>query len=263
MKSNKTFNTLFIGAGICIIWLISGHFIYKNYHENIKSKKKMYCYQQYWKVVNPVLFVKDEKYIDSLIAYYRKIENGDTNPFFNFPPLSLPYDTCVYLLGYERDSLVAKVVCYYNWGKQGSFVKGYVYKNTLHSNPPPVNIIKKYLEKSIDVYKIDSAFYPFLDSIIKQGKKCSYYDRFKTVFIYEKPIFQEVNCTKCPNIAIFSENASTYNYSNCIGVFEFKRHLFFCDSLCNKELLQKTASKFHVRYLISKMKDAVDGNSSA
>jgi hypothetical protein len=104
----------------------------------------MYCYQQYWKVVNPVLFVKKEQSIDSLIAYYRKIENGDPNPTFNFPPLSLPYDTCVYVLGYERDSLIAKVVCYYNWGKQGSFVKGYVYRNTLHSNPPPDSLIKRH-----------------------------------------------------------------------------------------------------------------------
>lgn len=104
----------------------------------------MYCYEQYWSVVNPVLFVKNERYTDSLIAYYRKIENGEVNPTFNFPPLSLPYDTCVYVLGYERDSLIAKVICYYDWGKQGSFVIGYVYINTLHVKPPPDSLVKRH-----------------------------------------------------------------------------------------------------------------------
>ena len=55
--------------------------------------------------------------------YYQKIEKGDPNPTFNFPPLSLPYDTCVYVMGYEKISLSAEIICYYNWGKQGSFIK--------------------------------------------------------------------------------------------------------------------------------------------
>ena len=117
-------------------------FINKGYHERVRSKKKMYCYQQYWGVINPVLYVKKEQYIDSLITYYQKIEKGEQNPTFNFPPLTLPYDTCVYVLDYKQDSLVAKVVCYYDWGKYGSFVKGYVFINTLHRNPPSDNLIK-------------------------------------------------------------------------------------------------------------------------
>lgn len=144
MKKTTNIILILIIFGFSAVWIATGHFINKNYHEKIKTKKKMYCYQQYWKVVNPVLFVKKEQFIDSLITYYRKIENGDTNPTINFPPLSLPYDTCVYVMGYERDSLVAKVVCYYNWGRHGNFVKGYVYKNTLHSKPPPDSGIIKY-----------------------------------------------------------------------------------------------------------------------
>jgi hypothetical protein len=140
--NKKVFKIILIVFGICVLWLASGHFINKKYHERIRNKKKMYCYQQYWGVVNPVLFVEKKQYIDSLVAYYQKIENGNSNLVFNFPPLSLPYDTCVYVLGYENDSLVAKVICYYDWGKQGRFVKGYVYRNTLHNTPPP-SLIKK------------------------------------------------------------------------------------------------------------------------
>jgi hypothetical protein len=143
-KTSKIVKVIFVVIGICIIWLVVAPIINKSYHAGIKSKKKMYCYQQYWRVVNPVLFVEKKQYIDSLILYYQKIENGEQNPSFNFPPLSLPYDTCVYVLGYERDSLIAKVVCYYDWGKQGNFIKGYVYKNTLHSAPPPDSLIKRH-----------------------------------------------------------------------------------------------------------------------
>ena len=141
---NKVFKTLIVIMGICCLWFILGHVIYQKYHETIREKQKMYCYQQYWGVVNPVLYVKEKQYIDSLIMYYQKIENGETNPIFNFPPLSLPYDTCVYVLSYERDSLVANIICYYDWGKQGSFIKGYVYSNTLHKTTPPSNRIGSF-----------------------------------------------------------------------------------------------------------------------
>lgn len=137
MKKKRKINKfILLLIGVCIAWIVAGHFINKNYNERIRSKNKMYCYQRYWGVVNPALFVKKKQYIDSLVEYYQKIENGDKNPEFNFPPLSLPYDTSVYILGYERDSLIAKVICYYDWGKQGSFVKGFVYRNTLHTKPP-------------------------------------------------------------------------------------------------------------------------------
>ncbi len=142
--NNKIIRIVLLVTGICITWIVMGHVINKTYHERIKAKKKMYCYEHYLNAVNPVLFVKSERYSDSLIAYYRKIENGEVNPTFNFPPLSLPYDTCVYVLGYERDSLIAKVICYYDWGKQGSFVKGYVYINTLHVKPPPDSLVKRH-----------------------------------------------------------------------------------------------------------------------
>ncbi|GET25044.1 hypothetical protein [Prolixibacter sp. NT017] len=122
---------------IAVLWIVGGRYMNRSYREEIQNKKKMYCYQQYWGVVNPVLFVKKKEFIDSLVVYYQKIEAGEPNPVFNFPPLSLPYDTCVYVLGYKRDSSVAHVVCYDDWGKQGSFVKGYVYIHTLHDSPPP------------------------------------------------------------------------------------------------------------------------------
>jgi hypothetical protein len=145
MKRKIKFGTVFIIVFIfSVLVLIIGRIININYYKGLQEKRKMYCYEQYWKVVNPVLFVKDYENIDSLVAYYQKIEKGDTNPVFNFPPLLLPLDTCVYILGYERHSLVANMVCFYNWGKGGNYVKGYVYSHTLHNNPPPDRLIHKH-----------------------------------------------------------------------------------------------------------------------
>jgi hypothetical protein len=48
----------------------------------------------------------------------------------------VPLDTCVYILGYKRDSLIAKIICYYDWGKKGKYLSGYVYAKTLHLIPP-------------------------------------------------------------------------------------------------------------------------------
>ena len=118
MKTNNRKKIMPIVIGACILWIFSGFFINKYYHKNVRSKPKMYAYQTYWGPVNPVLYVKDKHNIDSLIEYYQKIEKGNLNAEFNFPPLLLPYDTCVYVLGYEADSLVTKVLCYYNWGNK-------------------------------------------------------------------------------------------------------------------------------------------------
>lgn len=137
MKTNKkVYLGLIIFVGGILIFPLSGRLIYLHYHKYVHSKPKMYAYQTYWGVVNPVLFVESKHNIDSLINYYQAIEKGDTNPVFNFPPLMLPTDSCVYVLDYVEDSLAAKVVSYYNWGKKGEFVKGYVYIKTLHKSPP-------------------------------------------------------------------------------------------------------------------------------
>jgi len=139
---------IIIVMGFLVLWNPFGFFISKKYHSWIHSHKKVYCYQTYWGPINPVLYVDNKDNIDSLIQYYQKIEKGIDNPTFNFPPLSLPFDTCAYLLGYERDSMIAEVVCYYNWGKKGNYVKGFVYAKTLHSLPPNNSLIKmKTIEK--------------------------------------------------------------------------------------------------------------------
>ncbi|MFZ4455215.1 MAG: hypothetical protein ACOYOT_03250 [Bacteroidales bacterium] len=137
---NKTALYILIAIGVGIVWNIIGYHIEKSFRGNVMSKKKMYCYEQYHdSVVNPVLYTDYLKDADSLVAYYHNIENGNLTPKITFPFSMLPYDTCVYVMGYERDSLIVDVICYYDWGNTGSYRRGYVYRNTLHSNPAPKN----------------------------------------------------------------------------------------------------------------------------
>lgn len=108
----------------------------------IEGKRKMYGYQTYRGVVNPVLYIKKIRLKDSLVSYYDLWERGVENPTFNFPPLTLPYDTCVYVLNVSSDSTVTEFVCYGKW-KRNNFIRGWVYTKHLHDQPPPDSLIKR------------------------------------------------------------------------------------------------------------------------
>jgi len=60
------------------------------------------------------------------------------NPIFNFPLKTLPQCEPVYVIGFSKDSLLAKVVSYYDYGamRGGNFTKGWVYAKCLHKEPP-------------------------------------------------------------------------------------------------------------------------------
>lgn len=97
----------------------------------------MYCYQTYYGPVNPVMIIEDLDYKKEYLRFYKKVSQGE-NPTFNFPLKTMPTTYPVYVIGYTEDSLLAKVVSYYDRGAKfgGSFTKGWVYTETLHQNPP-------------------------------------------------------------------------------------------------------------------------------
>jgi hypothetical protein len=138
----KTILIIIAVIGFIILWNVTGFMVEKHYKKWIRSHKKGYCYQTYWGPVNQVLYVKNKYDMDALIQYYQKIEKGENNPTFNFPVNTLPFDTFVYILDYERDSMIAKIACYYKYGKYHDFIKGYVYSGTLHNFPPNDSLIK-------------------------------------------------------------------------------------------------------------------------
>ncbi len=122
-------------AGIVI--LIGGSWWYKKrFHELVKTRPKMYCYQTYFGPVNAAFFVTEKSFIPEVVAYYEKMDSGeDKHPMFDFPPRTLPPDTCVYVMGYNEDSTAADVVCYARWRSNSSYQRGYVSVKTLHKKP--------------------------------------------------------------------------------------------------------------------------------
>jgi hypothetical protein len=109
------------------------------YHRKIKTLPKKYVYQTYFGPANSVLIIENLKYKNNLINYYRAIErNPDSNPPIGVPLKTVPQNDAVYVVGFTDDSLLAKVISYYNYGafRGGSFTKGWVYYKCLHNSPP-------------------------------------------------------------------------------------------------------------------------------
>lgn len=131
-------NSLIIASALAPFILFFAADFYNRYYNNmVRHQPKMYCYETYRGVVNAAFFVQNESLTDSLVKYYTQLENRTSEePTFNFPPLTIPTDTCVYVIGYSSDSTVADIICYHKWSRNVTYERGYVYANTLHINPP-------------------------------------------------------------------------------------------------------------------------------
>ena len=109
-------------------------------------------------------------------------------------------------------------------------------------------------EVSLPIYKIDSCFNKYLDTIIEEETKCTFFDSCQSGFLYYMRNYIFVSDTTervSPRdlIMISSENIYTYDYTYCLGIFEYKGYRFICDSLCNKDFLKKTNKLKKIKYL--------------
>lgn len=116
----------------------------KNLYEQVKNHDKLYVYEAYSGVLNPVLYVKDLKDTAELINYYSKVEKNDTSAFFNFE-IKMMRTTMyepMYVYNYQKKgSKIIQMIDFdvHCWG----YVKGYLYKPTTHRHAPPDSLIKK------------------------------------------------------------------------------------------------------------------------
>ena len=101
----------------------------------------MYAYQYYKGSTKPaaVLLIKDLKYRDEYISYYKAVLKGE-NPTLSgkFPLIGLPQYSPLYVIGYTKDSLLAEVVSYHDRGGYfgGNYLKGWVFAKALHYDAP-------------------------------------------------------------------------------------------------------------------------------
>jgi hypothetical protein len=146
MKRNRIFIWICVAFFLAALSFVILDLIFEHEsqaHESfVKSHKKMYCYDTYSGPPNPVLFVKENFYMDSIKDYYEKIEHGNLNATFNFPPFWVRANQQVYVLSYNRDSSVAKIEFYYQFGDQLNSAAGYVYAHTLHKDPAKIPLSK-------------------------------------------------------------------------------------------------------------------------
>lgn len=140
----KGTKNILIGVGILFIlfFTVGGYFINIYYNEDVKNHPKMYCYEYFRGTDKPVsvLIIEDLDLKEPYLKYYRDLKAGGEPYLPNEIPLKgMPQYSPVYVLEYSKDSLLAKVVSYYDRGAKfgGSFTKGWVYAETLHQNPPP------------------------------------------------------------------------------------------------------------------------------
>lgn len=103
----------------------------------VKKSPQKFPYETYWGVPNPVLFIKDLKYEQEYLTYYKGVKKKET-PTVKFPVIDLPSNKPIYIIGYSKDSLLAKFVSLYDRGKYfgGSYTEGYIILDALHDNPP-------------------------------------------------------------------------------------------------------------------------------
>lgn len=141
------FRALIVIAAI-IMWLVGGKILHNYYREWAKSHPMMYCYNTVFNgIANPSLYLEDgflygeKRFVDSLDIHYKQLEdNPNKHSYFSFPIHTMPHDLGVYVLGYDRDSLIADVICFGDFGNQGSYIRGWVLTRHLHENPAPDSI---------------------------------------------------------------------------------------------------------------------------
>lgn len=102
---------------------------------------------------------------------------------------------------------------------------------------------KNIIKKKLLVYKVDTSFFPFLDSIINAELKCPYYNKCMSGFSFST-LKQAVSYS----IEISTANIYYYDYSESFGLFEYKGVKFICDSLSINLLLQKTTQSRILKY---------------
>jgi hypothetical protein len=100
----------------------------------------------------------------------------------------------------------------------------------------------------LKIFKIDSIFFKQLDTIILEEKKCPYYNKCNSGFLFTSSLLKSESGLK--EIMISAININRYNYSKCKCIFEYKEHRFVCDSLSNTNFLQQTNDSQFVKYIV-------------
>lgn len=124
----------------------------------------------------------------------------------------------------------------------GNFREVYLCGDTLKSS-------EKLDSVKIPVFQIDSIFYGYLDTIVSAEIHCSNFDSCNRGFIYTTSLI--MSQFKNHDIMISAIDINRFDYSKCIGIFEYKNFRFVCDSICNEDFLIPTNNVLNIKYISS------------
>lgn len=124
-----------------VVNLIAFFFI-NRYHNYIQQHSVMYAYEKMTDTSSVGGYVYLVHYLDcsdNLITYHKRLERGEDIYLdaigcdFEIVPYAVP----IYILGYEKNSQIAEIYCYYTKrnGAAGH-MRGYIYAKNLYSSPP-------------------------------------------------------------------------------------------------------------------------------
>jgi hypothetical protein len=131
MKSKSMKLVFFIIIGI-ILFVVFSYNLEKYYIKSMHNHPIVYCYEDFSGVTNPPLLITNLRFKDSLLNYYKKLQQGQ-NPSFNFPLESVFPDKPVYFLGYyQKDTLLGKIYIDFD----GRDETAYTYRSIIHKSPP-------------------------------------------------------------------------------------------------------------------------------
>lgn len=103
---------------------------------------------------------------------------------------------------------------------------------------------KNFIERKVNIYKVSEVFYTFLDSVIESEKKCSFYNKCTSGFLFSTYKSKNYN-----RIEINSINIYRYDYSECFGIFEYRDYRFVCENFLIPKLLKLTNNFITVKYM--------------
>lgn len=111
-----------------ILTLISNRFKDK-YHRNIKYLQKKIGYHKDFQYYIPVVY--DSSQFEKYIIFYENIADGKLSTEYNFDHETIPNNSEVFVLGYQSDSTLVKIGCYYKKGGFLNFFEGYIHSSAL------------------------------------------------------------------------------------------------------------------------------------
>ncbi|NLR82449.1 hypothetical protein [Chitinophaga eiseniae] len=118
----------------------------KRMYERVKDHRQVYVHETYSGAINCVMYVTGNNDTGALIRYYSIEELGAGGGIINFPIKMLPYNAACYLVddsALYNGSKVVEVVRFDTASQTRDYARGFVYKGTVHLNPPSDSILKK------------------------------------------------------------------------------------------------------------------------